>query len=520
MDWHAGCSAARQSVWAGWRLEWESVKEAQFKARIVAYNLDDCHALRRLVTELRSLGEAAISRPDVDFSDRPKQHATPNSTSIHDYLEGVLKSAHAKYEERRIRIRRKREKESKNPQILQASRSRRRPMKARRVVIVQSRRKCPRHAGRTLKSSRRLVSEHLLIDLQFNASGCKKTVTKYRGPMAWCSQCHRHYSPPKIRRMAGQVYGHALKAWAVYQRIVLRLPYRIISQAFDDQFQLHVGSSMTAAFLSDLADHYASTETALFKRILNSPFIHVDETKLNIQGTSHYVWVLTNGSHVAFKLTETREATLLQKMFDGYAGVLVTDFYGGYDAFHCRQQKCLVHLIRDLNDDLWKNPFNQELERFVGCVKELLVPVMDDVYRFGLKQHFLRKHERSVSRFYKNAVHGRQYKCEITERYQKRFVRYRESLFRFLTEDGIPWNNNMGERAIRHLAVQRKISGSFFKRVAPHYLRLLAINQTCRFQDKSFLRFLLSGQKDVDQFRDRKRTKPCQPVLPRQDDEP
>ena len=152
-------------------------------------------------------------------------------------------------------------------------------------------------------------------------------------------------------------------------------------------------------------------------------------------------------------------------MLDDYAGVLVTDFYGGYDAFKCRQQKCLVHLIRDPNDDLWKNPYNQELEGFVGSVKELLVPVMDDVYRFGLKRRFLRKHERSVNRFYKNAIDGHRCECEITERYQKRFVRYRESLFRFLMEDGIPWNNNMGERAIRHLAVRAKISGSFFKRV-------------------------------------------------------
>jgi hypothetical protein len=59
----------------------------------------------------------------------------------------------------------------------------------------------------------------------------------------------------------------------------------------------------------------------------------------------------------------------------------------------------------------------------------------------------------------------------------------------------------MAERAIRQLAVQRKISGSFFKRVAPQYLLLLAIAQTCRFQGKSFLKFLLSKEKDVDQFR-------------------
>src|SRR5205823_13517469 len=94
---------------------------------------------------------------------------------------------------------------------------------------------------------------------------------------------------------------------------------------------------------------------------------------------------------------------------------------------------------------------------------------------------------------------------EATLKYQKRFVRYRESLFTFLTQDGIPWENNMAERAIRQLAVQGKISGSFFKRVVPHYLLLLAISQTCRFQGKSFLKFLLSKEKDVDSFR---RTKP------------
>jgi hypothetical protein len=51
----------------------------------------------------------------------------------------------------------------------------------------------------------------------------------------------------------------------------------------------------------------------------------------------------------------------LQELLNGYQGVLVSDFYGGYDAIRCRQQECLVHLIRDLNDDLWRNPFNTEV---------------------------------------------------------------------------------------------------------------------------------------------------------------
>ena len=63
----------------------------------------------------------------------------------------------------------------------------------------------------------------------------------------------------------------------------------------------------------------------------------------------------------------------------------------------------------------------------------------------------------------------------------------------------------MAEGAIRHLAIQRKISGSFYESVAHDYLLLLGIAQTCRFQNKSLLEFLLSGEKDVDAFRSSRR---------------
>jgi hypothetical protein len=36
-------------------------------------------------------------------------------------------------------------------------------------------------------------------------------------------------------------------------------------------------------------------------------------------------------------------------------------------------------------------------------------------------------------------------------------------------------------------------------------LRLLSVTQTCRFQNKSLLQFLLSGEKDIDEFKGRKK---------------
>lgn len=54
----------------------------------------------------------------------------------------------------------------------------------------------------------------------------------------------------------------------------------------------------------------------------------------------------------------------------------MSDHYPGYDGLPWRQQKCWVHLVRDLNDDLWKCPFDEGLQKFVLSVKELIMPIL------------------------------------------------------------------------------------------------------------------------------------------------
>jgi hypothetical protein len=273
----------------------------------------------------------------------------------------------------------------------------------------------------------------------------------------------------------------------------------------EDMFDEYCSTPTAVFFVGHMAKRYTSAEEFLLRRIKEGPFVHVDETRINIQGTEHYVWVFTDGTHVIFRLTNTRETTIVQEVLDGYSGVLVTDFYAGYDAVTCRQQKCLVHLIRDINNELWNNPFDTDLETLASKVKELLLPILTDVERYGLRKRHLQKYQKAVEGFYKHVIEGTEWNSEVMHRFITRFRRYKESLFVFLTEDAIPWNNNTGERAIRHLAVQRKISGTFYKSFASHHLVLLGIAQTCRFQEKSFLKFLLSGEMNVDDFHPKKR---------------
>jgi len=164
-------------------------------------------------------------------------------------------------------------------------------------------------------------------------------------------------------------------------------------------------------------------------------------------------------------------------------------------------------LIKDLNDDLWGNPFDNEFETFLSEVRDLIIPIMEAVQKYGLKKRNLGKFTKQVDRFYRKVITDRRYRSDIVIKYQKRFSRYRDSLFTFLEHDGVPWHNNTAESAVWNLAMQRRISRNFFERGMRHNLALLGIKETCRQQDKSFFKFLFSGEKDIDQFKGPRRAR-------------
>jgi len=272
-----------------------------------------------------------------------------------------------------------------------------------------------------------------------------------------------------------------------------------------EQFNEKISVGCVPNFIQDLAVYYAANEKMIRSFILSSPFIHADETKISIKGSNWYVWVFTDGKYVFFQLTETREATFVYEWLSDYNGTLISDFYPGYDAVPCKQQKCWVHLIGDLNDDLRENPFDTELEQLIFAVSNLVIPIMECIQQHGLKKQHLHKFTKHADVFYKHNITDKYYKSELALKYQKRFIRYRESLFTFLEHDEIPWHNNAAERAIRHIAKQRVISTSFSEIVARDYLVLLGIRQTCRLQGKSFFKFRFSGETDLEKFEERKR---------------
>jgi predicted RecB family nuclease len=481
-----------------WRYHWDETRNVRYRGLLMTYNREDCQALKSLLDELSRLKRSADALSEVDFVDLPKRHATEAGIEIHSQFEAILNFANASYDKKKIIFRAGERSRDEVAKVKRGGKKgyqgqRKTRPKVEQTVHLSVGKFCPKCGYFPLRPTKK-VSKRLIIDLALTENGIKKKITEYIGTHGYCSQCHRAYAPPDIRKYgANRLYGNGFKAFLVYQRVALRLPYESIGEVMEEQFGEKTSPKNYANFWNDFSEYHVETEALITKRLLESPIVHADETAVSIRGVTQYVWVFTDGKHVIFKLRETRNARIVHELLNGYDGTLISDFYPGYDSIECNQQKCWVHLIRDLNHDLWAAPFDTEYEIFVLEVRNLIIPIMETIQEYGLKRDHLGRFVSNVDQFYERVITNKRYRSEPALKYQTRFTRYRDSLFTFLEQDGIPWHNNTAERAIRHLAKQRQISGSFHESGMHDYLVLLGIRQTCRFQGKSFLRFLFSG---------------------------
>ena len=265
-------------------------------------------------------------------------------------------------------------------------------------------------------------------------------------------------------------------------------------------FDLPLPKSNAHDIKSDMAEKYMPTYRGILRQIAKGALIHADETKGVVKGGGHYVWVFANLTTVAYVYAESREAAILEDVLDGFNGVLVSDFYAAYDSVPCAQQKCLIHLMRDINEDLHKNPFDDELKEIARRFGALLREIVETIDTHGLKARHLGKHRKAAEGFIEHVV---AMKCatEAGLALKKRIEKNRDKLFTFLDYDGVPWNNNNAEHAVRAFTRLRNAISTSTPKGTREYATLLSIQQTLRYRGMGFLEFMRSGRMEIDDDR-------------------
>ena len=504
LKWSAASASGLQSI--AWRDAWSSHKEPSERQKLICYNAEDCEALD-LVTRavlglhqarsgLRGTGESEI----VDTSTLKREHpyGFKRNTFFFPELDAINKAAYWDYQREKVYVK---SNQQLRHALKQASRKVRTLPLNKRIQCPPPT-KCPQCGSSGIYKHGR--AKKIVYDLKFTRCGLKRWIVHYQFHRYLCRNCEKAFYPEE-RAWSGSKFGSGILAYSVYQNIELRLPQETIDRSLNKLFGLQLAGGNTGRFKGMAAGFYSATYDSLLERLQAGRLIHADETKAGVRGEGGFVWVFTSLDQVAYVYTESRESDWVQCFLKDFKGILVSDFYAGYDSIECPKQRCLVHLLRDLNDELHTHPYDEELKRLGKTFADLVKPMIETVDRYGLKARFLKKHLSSVDRFYRNLA-GVIPGSEVSEKCKVRLERNREELFTFLRYDGVPWNNNNAEHAIKPFAMLRHvINGVTSAKGLRDYLILLSVCQTCKYMGVDFLDFLRSGEKDIHAFAESRR---------------
>jgi predicted RecB family nuclease len=479
-----------------WRYNWELNPTSNLKERLTTYNIEDCRALMKVQQWLTTTFDTPNEKiQNIANIKSDSYHKWGNTKFELSALDEINKYAHFDYQQQKILLKSNRavKKAVKKKSLVQKQKN-----KIDKTILLYPE-VCPvcHQASANFELVKR--GEMVKVDIKHTKNGIRKMVTLYKGGQYKCYHCKKVFSPQKLKK--GPVYGDNLIAWATNLQIQYNISGAKTIDIIKDSFNIQVSATKMWDFKPYMANKYKETYDEIISKIGSGNLLHIDETKSSIKDVpSGYVWVFTNMDSVFYIFKQNREADFLKDMLSNFKGVLVSDFYTGYDAIPCPQQKCLIHLIRDLNNDLLKNQFNIDFKNFVSNFSDLLQKIIGTVNKYGLKKRNLSKHNKDVSRFYSHYI-DKKSDNELLLSYQIRLQKNREKLFTFLNHDGIPWNNNNAEHAIKPFAYYRRDNEKQITELGiTDYLILLSIQQTCKYRGVNFLDFLKSGEKSIYEY--------------------
>jgi predicted RecB family nuclease len=496
-----------------WRHDWEASRELTLRAKLIEYNRTDCMLLTDvcdfLVRETSVDGSRAegtvVRRTQQAIVDRPYWRLFSAKKYALEELGQINKRAYFDYQREKVLLRTHRHFKALNNRRRKLKRTNIRPNETISIELKL----CPKCGSRKIRQIREM--SHILLDVKFTRSGIKKWVKNERSYRYRCLKCAELFS--SVDRLPNpQRYGHGLASWVLYLNIGCGLNMGRVAKSLGEVFKIYVDSSVLFRLRAYRVRLYESLYAELLERILRETAIHIDETTVHLsKGQRGYVWVLTSVDKVYYFYKPSREGTFLEEILISFSGVLVSDFYTAYDSLPCEQQKCLAHLVRDIDDDLLKNPFDKDFKDIATEFGSLLKAIVQTVDRYGLKKRYLHKHKRDVRHFLESMA-SRKSSSDLALKLQKRFQKSGSKMFTFMDYDGVPWNNNNAEHAIKRFAKHRRnANGMFTEESLREYLVMASVLETCDFNNVSALDFLVSKETTLNGLFGMAGRKACQP---------
>lgn len=307
-----------------------------------------------------------------------------------------------------------------------------------------------------------------VIDLDIS-----RFVTEYQAEILENAQGQRLVAPFPDGVDRPVQYGPSVKAHAVYLSQYQLLPYERIREYFEDQAGIPLSAGSLFNFNQEAFDRAADFEHWVKDRLGESALIHADETGINIGGKRHWLHCASNDRLTWLEPHEKRGQQAMDDIgiLPRFQGVLCHDHWKPYYRYECQHALCNAHHLRELQR-AWeqdKQAWAQRMQRLLCIMRDAveasggsLPPDKADRWR-KVYRKCLNKAEKECPPPDENQRQGQRGRLKRTRARNllERLRDYEADVLRFLDDLAVPFTNNQGERDIRMLKVQQKISGCF-----------------------------------------------------------
>jgi transposase len=319
-------------------------------------------------------------------------------------------------------------------------------------------------------------------------------VTQYVVKRRYCCRCRKQVSPqiPNVIGGGGKErFGLRLMLLVVSLKL-LGTSYEKIGSLLKLLFDLDLTEAAMLHCVMAVADAFGPRYEQLKEELIKEKSIHGDETSWRIKGRNHWLWAFLGRWSVIYEVDRSRGKDVPKRVLGDYRGIVVSDSWPAWNHIGARWQRCLVHYLRELEDTIrYKSPgrdfipFRKKLRRILRDA----IRMADDEKDHGERMRAKVRLEARVDELISSYSSSKERNCA---RLLKRLRRERGMLFTFLEEDGIDWNNNAAERALRSSVVIRKITyGNQSDEGAHAHAVLMSIKETCVLRKENFFDYAM-----------------------------
>ena len=295
----------------------------------------------------------------------------------------------------------------------------------------------------------------------------KLAVVEHQVYISYCCK-QRQVADFPLEIAAPVQYGNRLLAMSSVLNTDYRLPFKKISQLFEDLYGYAVNGSTLIAANESLYDSLAPVEEYIKEGILASEVAHFDETGARVAGKLHWFHTACTPLHTYLFVHTHRGKEALQdeaSIFQDFSHWAVHDCWASYFAQStCQHSLCNAHLLRELfnlveQNSIWATQMQDLLFQMYQQSQKATQILAD-------KPHWIARYEAICKQADEEEPPpqiGKRGKPKNSKgrNLLNRLVQHQAAVLAFAFEQNVPFTNNLAEQALRCIKVKLKVAMSF-----------------------------------------------------------